>query len=123
MVTRAHILMSQGGYKKARKELQQVIDYYEKTGDTRQATFHKTNLAAYMHEEGRSMRKTLKLCDECMYADAYATAFMVMGTEKTKAFLDSHPDLDAFLIYNNEKGEYIVWSTPGLKKILERRYN
>ena len=61
------------------------------------------------------------LCRECMYADAYATAFMVMGTEKSKAFLDSHPELDAFLIYNNEKGEYLVWATPGLEKILERR--
>jgi thiamine biosynthesis lipoprotein len=56
-----------------------------------------------------------------MYADAYATAFMVMGTEWSKAFLASRPDLDAILIYNNEKGEYSVWSTPGLEEMLEIR--
>ena len=60
------------------------------------------------------------LCGECMYADAYATAFMVMGTEKSKAFLASHPDLDAYLIYNNEQGEYSVWFTQGLEQKLER---
>ena len=61
------------------------------------------------------------LCDECMYADAYATTFMVMGIAYAKSFLASRPDLEAFLIYNSEKGEYIVWSTPGLENMLERR--
>jgi thiamine biosynthesis lipoprotein len=41
----------------------------------------------------------------CTDADAYATAFMAMGLEKTKLFLDSHKDLKVFLIYANEEGE------------------
>ncbi len=61
------------------------------------------------------------LCADCMHADAYATTLMVMGTEKSKAFLKGRTDLDAFLIYNNEQGEYLVWYTPGMEKILERR--
>ena len=68
-----------------------------------------------------SLLSATVICKECLYADAYATAFMVMGTEKSKIFLESRPDLHAFLIYNNEKGEYMVWGTPGLEKILERR--
>jgi len=60
------------------------------------------------------------VCGECMYADAYATAFMVMGTEKSKFFLDEHPEIDAFLIYNDEEGEYRVWHTAGLEEYLVR---
>jgi len=37
-------------------------------------------------------------------ADAYATAFMVMGVEKSLAFLKNHPEMEAFFIYN-ESGE------------------
>jgi len=33
-------------------------------------------------------------------ADAYATAFMVMGLEKSLAFLKNHPELEAFFIYD-----------------------
>ncbi|PCH77668.1 MAG: thiamine biosynthesis protein ApbE [Flavobacteriaceae bacterium] len=40
----------------------------------------------------------------CADADAYATAFMAMGLEKTKAFLPKHPELKVFLIFNNKKG-------------------
>jgi len=41
----------------------------------------------------------------CADTDAYATAFMAMGLEKTKAFLTKHPELKVFLIFNNVKGE------------------
>jgi thiamine biosynthesis lipoprotein len=40
---------------------------------------------------------------DCMSADAYATAFMVMGVEKSKNFLDVHPEINACLIYYDEK--------------------
>lgn len=37
--------------------------------------------------------------EDCMLADAYATAFMVMGLERSVAFVESRPDLDAIFIY------------------------
>ena len=44
------------------------------------------------------------IADNCMTADAYATAFKAMGIEKIKTFLTSHPELKVFLIFeNNEK--------------------
>ena len=56
------------------------------------------------------------ITDECIYADAYATAFMVMGVKKTKDFLLKNEDLDAFLIY--QKNNILeTWSTNGFKKI------
>ncbi len=44
------------------------------------------------------------LMDECALADAYATAFMCMGLEKTKAFLAQHTNMgiEVFIIYNQD---------------------
>jgi len=36
---------------------------------------------------------------DCADADAYATACMVMGLQKSKVFIKSHPELHAILIY------------------------
>ena len=53
------------------------------------------------------------MADNCMIADAYATAFMVMGLERTKIFLKTHPEIDVYLIYGYSKGKYQVFSTKG----------
>ena len=41
-----------------------------------------------------------------------------MGLEKAKAFLNTHPELQAYLIYSDEKGNYQIFETPGLKSII-----
>ncbi len=41
----------------------------------------------------------------CADTDAYATAFMAMGLEKTKVFIHNHPTLKVFLIFNNAHGD------------------
>lgn len=46
----------------------------------------------------------------CMEADAYATAFMVLGLEAAKNVIESRPELEACLIYLRE-GELKVWMT------------
>jgi thiamine biosynthesis lipoprotein len=40
-----------------------------------------------------------------MTADAYATAFQAMGIENVKHFLQSHTELQVFLVYENDKQE------------------
>ncbi|WP_299228601.1 FAD:protein FMN transferase [uncultured Psychroserpens sp.] len=45
------------------------------------------------------------IADECMTADAYATAFQAMGTDKVKTFLEQHPKLKVFLIFENDQQE------------------
>lgn len=45
------------------------------------------------------------IADDCMTADAYATAFKGMGVEKVKVFLEQHPELKVFLIFENENKE------------------
>ena len=43
------------------------------------------------------------IAENCMMADAYATAFKAMGIEKVKAFLNEHPEIKVFLIFENDK--------------------
>lgn len=59
------------------------------------------------------------LAAECMTADAYATACMVMGLEKAKKFIENQKGVDAYFIYGNEFGNYQVWYTNGMKKYIE----
>lgn len=55
------------------------------------------------------------LADRCVDADAYATAFMVMGLEKAKIILEKHPEIMAYLICDGKDGSYDVWCSPSLK--------
>jgi FAD:protein FMN transferase len=55
--------------------------------------------------------------DDCMTADALATAFMVMGFEKSKEFVESRSDLQAFFIFSTGIDTYDTYTTPGLKVI------
>jgi len=43
---------------------------------------------------------------------------MVMGLEKSIEVLKQHPELEAYLIYNDEKGKMQVYMTDGLKSII-----
>lgn len=52
------------------------------------------------------------LATDCMTADAYATAFMVFGLEKTKAFLEVNKGLEAYLIYDDH-GTMKTWASKG----------
>ena len=42
----------------------------------------------------------------CAEADAFATAFMVLGLEQAKAVLKTQPQLEAYFICSDEKGNY-----------------
>lgn len=50
----------------------------------------------------------------CMEADAYATAFMVLGLEASQGVIEHIPELEACLIYNQD-GELKVWMTDKFK--------
>ena len=51
----------------------------------------------------------------CMTADAYATAFMTMGLNSTKKFLEGRSDIEVFLVYNGPSGEWKTFASPKLK--------
>lgn len=60
------------------------------------------------------------ISDDCMSADAYATACMVMGLEASIKFVNSC-DLEAYFIFNNEENEFDIYSTVGIEEILLKR--
>ena len=55
------------------------------------------------------------IADDCATADAYATAFMVMGLDKAKAILSRHPELMAYFILASDDGTNKVWFSPSMK--------
>ena len=61
------------------------------------------------------------IADDCMTADGFATAFMVLGLGKSKEILTRRDDLEAYLIYNDEEGQYQSYYTAGVKKLLEKQ--
>jgi len=63
------------------------------------------------------------LATDCMTADAYATALMVMGVDKGKQFLHEHKHLklDAYFIYTQPDGSMQTFYTRGFEKILQKK--
>ncbi len=57
--------------------------------------------------------------DDCMTADAYATACMVSGLEKSKKIILDNPDLDAYFVYSDEHtGKYKTWYSKNVEKMI-----
>ena len=48
-------------------------------------------------------------------ADGYDTPLMVLGLEKARVFLKSHPELEAYMIYSDENGQLQVEFTKGIQ--------
>ena len=61
------------------------------------------------------------IAKDCTTADAYATAFMVMGLEEAKAFCEAHPELHAYFICDGEGDSYEIFATPGMEKWMVKR--
>jgi thiamine biosynthesis lipoprotein len=47
------------------------------------------------------------IAPSCAIADAYATAFMVLGSDKAKEILKKHPELKAYFILS----DYNIWQS------------
>lgn len=58
---------------------------------------------------------------DCATADAYATAFMVMGLDSAKLLCNRHPELDAYFIYSDENGNMATCFTEGMKAYLQKK--
>jgi FAD:protein FMN transferase len=55
---------------------------------------------------------------DCITADGWDTPLMVMGLEKSIETLKKHPELEALLIYSDEKGNFQEYMTDGLKAMI-----
>ena len=59
------------------------------------------------------------VASDCMSADAYATAFMVMGLDSAVRFVQEKPDLDVYFIYTDSVGGMNVYQSEGMKRYIE----
>lgn len=67
-----------------------------------------------------SLLSATVLAKDCAVADAYATAFMVLGMDRAKEVLGRHPELMAYFIFATPEGGLDVWFSPSMKdKIAE----
>lgn len=58
------------------------------------------------------------LAENCMLADGFATAFMVMELEETQTFLEKNTGIDAYIVYVDELGNLQEWLTEGFQKVV-----
>ncbi len=54
----------------------------------------------------------------CMLADAYATAAMVLGLEEARQMVLADPQLEAYFIFADEAGNLATYVSPGMEKKL-----
>jgi FAD:protein FMN transferase len=107
------------------KDLQAVIELNEKALTTagNYRKFYLKDGIKYAHtidpKTGFSVFSRLLsvtiIADDAITADGYDTALMVMGLEKSIEFLSHHPELEAYLIYSDDQGNYKVYTTKGMK--------
>ena len=80
-------------------------NYFVKDGDIYAHTIDPRTGRPVQHD----IISATVIAPECCEADAYATAFMVVGLEKAKEILSKQPQLHAYLIYLDEDGEMKHW--------------
>ena len=61
------------------------------------------------------------VANDCMTADAYATAFMAMGLEKARQMADSVPEIEYYVIYADESGKHQIEYSKGMLQYLPKR--
>ena len=86
--------------------------FYEKDGVKYS---HTINPFSGFPAQNRLLSATV-IHDNCMLADAYATAFMVMGVKKSKQFALEHPELEIYLVYTGKDGSWQTYISSDMKK-------
>lgn len=64
---------------------------------------------------------SIVICQECFEADAYSSAFMAMGSEKSFAFVQDHPEFGAIFVIK-EQGEAKTIATENISQKYEIQY-
>ena len=110
-------------------ELQTILNVTDKAMATsgNYRNFYYKNGRRYAHtidpKTGYPVQHSLLsatvLAASCTVADAYATSFMVMGLDNARQLLEHHPELMAYLIYDDGKGDIAVWFSPSLRHKIE----
>ena len=111
------------------RELQEIIEitdgalassgnyrnFYIKDGKKYAHTIDPKTGYPIQHE----LLSTSVIASDCMTADAYATAFMVLGMDKAKAIVEKTPGLEAYFICRAEDSDTLkIIYTDGFEKLI-----
>lgn len=112
------------------RELQEIIDISDwalaTSGNYRK--FYEENGIKYSHSisptTGESIQRKLLsatiIAKDCITADAYATACMIIGLEESLKLIESLPSMEAYFISSDENGEYVINQTKGMQSFIEK---
>ncbi len=113
------------------RELQVIVSLYNRSlatsGNYRK--FYVENGVKYSHTIDpatgypvtHNLLSATIVANDCMTADAFATACMVMGLEKSIDMISQLDELDAFFIYSGNDGAFETWATEGFLEMIEER--
>lgn len=88
--------------------------FYEENG----IKYSHTINPATGYPVSHSLLSASVLAGDCCTADAYATAFMVMGVDRTRQFLNENPGLGVYLIYVDSSGTMQTYISQGLNELV-----
>ena len=88
--------------------------------------FYEENGVKYSHhidpKTGRTQHNNLLSVSisavDCTTSDAYATACLLLGFDKSQQLLKKHPELEAYMVYSDATGKFQVFCTKGLIKMI-----
>lgn len=109
--------------------LQDIVGFSDKSISTsgNYRKFYIDNGVKYSHtidpKTGSPVRHNLLsatiLSDDCMTADAFATACMVLGKDGAIDLLTKYDFIDGYLIYSDSTGKYLTWMTDDFSKLIQ----
>lgn len=110
------------------RELQAMISLKDKavttSGNYRQ--FYEKGGIRYSHTispftgypVNHSLLSATVIADDCMTADAFATAFMVIGLEKSMEIVKQNPGIEVYFISSGDNNQYKIDMSEGFKNFL-----
>ncbi len=99
-----HALATSGNYR----------NYYVKNGKKYAHTIDPSTGRPVEH----NLLSATVLAENCMDADAFATAFMVLGTKKSIRLAEKMPDIKVYFIYSGADGTNQIYFSENFKKHL-----
>ncbi len=78
---------------------------------------HTINPKTGFAKESNLLAATVIAKMDCADVDAYATALMAMGYERSKEFLESRPELSVILIYVDKEGKIKIFKKGEIKEL------
>ncbi len=101
-----HALATSGNY----------MNFYEENGKRYAHTIDPASGYPVQH----SLLSATVLANDCMTADAFATAFMVLGKDAGIEIAKNHSEIEIYFIYIGESGENEVYMSEGFKQYLRQ---